>query len=129
MNKVKKRILFVEDEKELVIMMQVRLEANNYKMIPAYDGEEGLETAKSEKPDLIILDVIMPKMDGLSMCKYLKKDPKTKDIPVIILSASGGKDLSERCLSAGADFLIKKPFDSQDLLDKIAKLLAKSAEL
>ena len=118
-----KKILFIDDEPDLVMLMQTRLVSYGYKMLSAFDGEEGLKIAQEENPDLILLDKIMPKMDGLEVCQRLKSDPKTKDIPIIIVSASGGKDLPERCLAAGADDLIIKPFDAEDLLAKIKALL------
>lgn len=119
-----KKILFIEDEPELVELMQVRLTTSGYEMLSAYDGEEGLNKAQQERPDLILLDKIMPKMDGLEVCQRLKADPQTKNTPIIIISASGGKDLPERCLAAGADDFILKPFEAEELLSKIKVLLS-----
>lgn len=119
----KKKILFVEDEVELVTLVKMRLRNDNYDVISAYDGQEGLEKVQQENPDLILLDIIMPKMDGLALCRHLKNDPKTKDIPVVIVTALGGNDLPERCRDAGADDVIIKPFESKELLGKIKKLL------
>jgi len=118
-----KKILFIEDETDLIMLMQTRLVSHGYQMLSAFDGEEGLKKVGEEKPDLILLDKIMPKMDGIEVCQRLKADPKTKDIPIIIVSASGGKDLPERCLAAGADDVILKPFEAEDLLAKIKALL------
>ena len=118
-----KKILLIEDEAELVEMMMMRLRANNYDMVAAYDGEEGLRKVQEEKPDLILLDIIMPKMDGLTVCKSLKSDSNTKNIPIIIVSASGGRDLPERCREAGADDIILKPFNAADILVKIKAFL------
>lgn len=114
-----KKILFIDDEPDLVMLMQTRLASHGYQVLSAFDGEEGLKMVQEEKPDLILLDKIMPKMDGLEVCQRLKADPKTKDIPVMIVSASGGMDLPERCLAAGADDVIIKPFEAEDLLAKI----------
>jgi len=114
-----KKILFIEDEPEIVMMMKIRLEASNYAMLSAYDGKEGLAKARQELPDLILLDVVMPKINGLVICRRIKDDPKIKDIPIIVVSASGGADLPQRCKAAGADDLIMKPFDAKELLDKI----------
>lgn len=119
----KKKILFIEDEAELVAMMKMRLEANNYEMISAFDGEDGLKKIKEESPDLILLDIIIPKIDGLTLCKSLKRGPETKHIPVIVISASGGRDLPQRCEEAGADELIIKPFEAKDVLESIARWL------
>lgn len=118
-----KKILFIEDEVDIVTLMQARLVSQGYQMLSAFDGEEGLKMVQEEKPDLILLDKIMPKMDGLEVCQRLKADPKTKDIPIIIVSASGGKDLPEKCLAAGADDVIIKPFEAEDLFSKIRALL------
>lgn len=116
-----KKILFIEDEPDIVMLMQTRLKSRGYEMLSAFDGEEGLKMVQEEKPDLILLDVVMPKIDGLTVCSRLKADPQTKHIPIIIVSASGGKDLPERCLAAGADDVIIKPYEAEELLDKIAK--------
>ena len=118
-----KKILFIDDETDIVMLMKTRLESHGYQMLSALDGEEGLKMAQEDKPDLILLDKIMPKMDGLEVCQRLKADPKTKDIPIIIISASGGKDLPERCLAVGADDFIIKPFEPEDLLSKIKKFI------
>ncbi len=118
-----KKILFIEDEPDLVMLMEVRLVSRGYQMLSAFDGEKGLKMAQEEGPDLILLDVIMPKMDGLTLCRRLKDDLKTRPIPIIIVSASGGKDLPGRCLAAGADDFIIKPFEAEELLAKIKILL------
>jgi len=120
----KKKILFIEDEREIVAMMKERLAANNYEMISAYDGEEGLKKVRRDKPDLILLDVLIPKINGLTLCRRLKNDTKTKHIPIIVVSASGQKNLPQRCRAAGADDLVVKPFEAKELLDKIAKHLS-----
>lgn len=121
----KKKILFIEDEKPIVTLMKARLEASNYEMIAAYDGEEGLKKALQDKPDLILLDVLIPKIDGLKLCRRLKDDNATRHIPIIIVSASTGESSRQKCQIAGADDLIVKPFEAKELLDKIAKHLAK----
>jgi CheY-like chemotaxis protein len=118
-----KKILFIEDEKELVELMKLRLEAAGYLFSAAFNGEEGLEKVFQEKPDLILLDVLLPKLDGLSVCRKLKTDTRTKDIPIIIISGSGGKDLPQRCQQAGADDFIAKPFEATELLAKLASFL------
>lgn len=120
----KKKILFVEDEAELIMLMKTRLEANGYEVVSAMDGEEGLKKVYEEKPDLVLLDLIMPKMNGLEVCRRLKNDPATKDIPVLVVTAAGLKDLDEQCKSACADGYVKKPYDPQELLNKIKSALA-----
>lgn len=119
----KKKILLIEDEADFVMMIKMRLEANNYETISACDGKEGLNRARQENPDLILLDVLIPKVNGLTLCRQLKDDFKTKNIPIIIVSASGGSDLPKRSRDAGADDIIIKPFEAKELLDKIAKYL------
>ena len=121
----KKKILFIEDEAEIVDLMRTRLEANGYQMLAAYDGKEGLKKVKEDNPDLILLDIVMPKLDGMAVCGRLKGDLKTKDIPIIVVSASGGKNLSQRCRQAGADEVVIKPFAAEEILGKISKLLEK----
>jgi DNA-binding response OmpR family regulator len=117
----KKRVLFIEDESELLDLMKIRLEANGYEMESALDGEEGLEKARSLMPELVLLDIQLPRLNGLKVCKSIKSDPATKKIPVIIISASIVKDLWPRSKKAGADDVISKPFDADELLMKIKK--------
>ena len=82
----KKRILVVDDEVELVKAIQIRLEQADYEVIVAYDGQEALEKARKEKPDLIVLDLMLPKIDGYKVCRMLKFDDKYKQIPIIMLT-------------------------------------------
>jgi DNA-binding response OmpR family regulator len=118
-----KRILVVEDEKDLVEILSVRLEASGYKVIAAYDGQEGLDKAKKEKPDLIILDLMLPKVDGYKVCCLLKFDEKYKKIPIIMFTARAQESDRKLGEEAGADGYITKPFEPKALLDKIAELL------
>jgi len=120
------KILIVDDEIQFIKMVQMRLEANGYEVITANDGEEGLEKARSENPDLIILDIMMPVMDGYTMLKELRGDEQNKGIPVILCS---GKVVllndEEGVLKAEADAYIAKPFDPPVFLAKIEELLKK----
>ncbi|MEW6101254.1 MAG: response regulator [Candidatus Omnitrophota bacterium] len=120
---IKKKILFIEDEPDQVMMIQIRLEASGLEMICASDGQEGLLKAKKENPDLILLDLLLPKMNGYEVCKELKQDSLTRKIPIIIITGSGTKDIEEKCLAAGADACIKKPYDSKELVARIKSLL------
>jgi len=115
-----KKILIIEDEAELVNLIELRLKSASFEVIAAYDGEKGLKMAQEEKPDLILLDIIMPKIDGLVVCRRLKDGPETSKIPIIIITASGGKNLQQRSRDAGADDLVIKPFEAEDLLSKIS---------
>ncbi|MDD5774174.1 MAG: response regulator [bacterium] len=116
-------MLIVDDETELVDVLKARLEANNYEVVTAGDGQEGLEKAKSENPDLIVLDLMLPKLDGYKVCRLLKFDDKYKKIPIILFSARVQDSDKEMGKSVGADDYVTKPFDSKDLLQRIKKLL------
>jgi two-component system, OmpR family, alkaline phosphatase synthesis response regulator PhoP len=119
----KKRILIIEDEKDLVDAVTLRLEANGYEVIASNDGQDGLDKAKKEKPDLIILDLMLPKMDGYKVCALLKFNEKYKTIPIIMFTARAQDSDMKMGQEAGADAYIIKPFDSQALLDKIKELI------
>lgn len=119
----KKKILLVEDEPYQVMMVKFRLEANNFDFIAAGDGEEGLKKAYEEKPDLILLDLFMPKIDGYEVCRRLRRNPKTKNIPIIFFTASAGQDIKEKYTDYGANDYIVKPFESAELVAKIKALL------
>lgn len=122
----KKRILLIDDETALVEMVKIRLEANNYEVITAHDGNEVLDKARKEKPDLIILDLMLPKMDGYKVCRLLKFDEKYKQIPIILFTARAQESDKITGEEVGADAYITKPFEPKALLDKIAELLNKS---
>lgn len=119
----KKRIMLVDDEKNLVEAITYRLEANGYEVIPAYDGQEALDKAKKEKPDLIILDLMLPKMDGYKVCGMLKFNEKYKHIPIIMFTARAQETDMKMGVEVGADAYITKPFEPQVLLDKIKELI------
>lgn len=119
----KKRILIVDDEKDLVEMLTLRLEASNYEALRAYDGREALDKAKKEKPDLIILDLMIPKIDGYKVCRMLKFDEKYKHIPIIMFTARAQGEDRKLGEEVGADAYITKPFEPQALLAKIKELL------
>jgi len=120
-----KKILVVDDEVQLVEMLKMRLEANGYYVITANDGQEGLNKAKSESPDIIILDLMLPKLDGYKVCRLLKFDEKYKEIPIIMFSARGEDSAKQTGEQVGADAYITKPFEPEVLLEKIKELLNK----
>ncbi len=120
---MRKKILFIEDEPDQVMVIRTRLEANGYEVITANDGLTGLQIAEDKTPDLILLDIVMPGMDGIEVCKRLKAGAKTKHIPIIAVTASGEKDLEERCIQAGCQNVVRKPYESQKLLENIKKCL------
>ncbi|MDP2981508.1 MAG: response regulator [Candidatus Omnitrophota bacterium] len=120
----KKKILLVEDEKDMAYAVTLQLEAKGYEVITASDGREGLEKARMKKPDLIILDLMLPKIDGYKVCRMLKFDSKYKDIPIIIFTARAQDSDKKTGKEVGADAYITKPFEPSALLDKIRELLA-----
>lgn len=119
-----KKVLFIEDEDELVNLVKMRLGTAGYNVISAFDGLEGLEMARRERPDLILLDIVLPKKDGLEVCRTLKNDPLTCEIPILVVTASGVAELPQKCREAGAQDFIYKPFEAQELLARISKLLS-----
>jgi len=120
---IKKRILVVEDEQELIKAVQIRLKYSGYEVLSACNGREGLEVVRKEKPDLILLDVMMPEMDGLEMLANLKSSPDIKHIPVIMLTAKAQSDDVSQADKLGAFDYVVKPFTSQILLEKIRKAI------
>ena len=115
-----KKILFIEDEEDQIMMVKTRMEACGHAVVAAINGEEGLKKVYEEKPDLILLDIVMPKMNGYEVCEHLKKDPETRDIPIVVVTASGVKDLEERCLAVGVQEIIRKPYESSYLAERVA---------
>ncbi len=116
----KKKILIVDDEADLVLIIKMRLEQEGYEVITAGDGVEGLEKARSEKPDLVLLDVSMPKMTGEEVLEKLQAGEDTKSIPVIMITGmSEVEDIVKYMTKGGAKDYIVKPFMSEDFLDKI----------
>ena len=119
-----KKILVVDDEPFIVQMVVSRLTASGYESISAADGDEALKKARSENPDLIILDVMLPKMDGFQVCAVLKQDERYQHIPIILFTAKGGDKARQVGLEeCGADGYLTKPFEAQKLLAKISELL------
>jgi DNA-binding response OmpR family regulator len=117
-----KRILLVDDERDLIEMVTFRLEAAGYQVIKAFDGQEALNKAKKEKPDLIILDLMLPKMDGCKVCGLLKSDARYNKIPIIIFTARAQESDQKTDMEIGANAYITKPFDSNILMAKIKEL-------
>lgn len=119
----KKRILLIDDETELVKAIEIRLKHAGYEVLTACDGRDGLEKAKSERPDLILLDILMPRMDGYQTLVELKALDKVKSIPVIMLTAESMIDDVSKAADSGADDYVVKPFSHVTLLEKIHKAL------
>lgn len=119
-----KKILFIEDEFELQRSVSDFLKKQGYAVVYALDGEIGLNLAQTEKPDLILLDIILPKKDGFEVLKSIKKEERTKNIPVIVLTNLENPEDVEKILSLGATtYLVKSDHDLNDILDKIKQTI------
>ncbi len=119
----KKRILVVEDEPDISDSIQLRLDMAGFEVCQAKDGQEALRVAKSEKPDLILLDIMMPKMDGYEVCRVLRSSETTKRIPILILTALQMVGDVDKAFEVGANDYLGKPFTNERLLAKVQKLL------
>ncbi|MCB0826421.1 MAG: response regulator [Armatimonadetes bacterium] len=117
------KILVCDDERHIVRLIQVNLERQGYTVVTAYDGKEGLEKVKAEKPDMLVLDVMMPYMDGFEVLKALRRDPDTEGLPVIMLTAKAqDKDVFEG-YSYGADMYLTKPFNPMELISFVKRIV------
>ncbi len=122
--KNKTSVLIVEDDAFLSNIYKTKFEMEGFAVTIADDGEAGFAIAKSKKPDIILLDILMPKMDGFMVLKELKADPKTQNIPVILLTNLGQKDDVTKGLKMGAaDYLIKAHFKPSEIVEKVKKIL------
>jgi CheY-like chemotaxis protein len=117
----KKLILVVDDEVEFVDLIKMRLEANNYRVAAAYNGNEALDRIREEKPDLILLDVMMPGMSGFDVLKALKMNEATGDIPVVMLTAKGESRSIFKAQELGVTEYLIKPFDSKEAMAVIKR--------
>ncbi len=120
---MKPLILIVEDESALVTMLRYNLERDGYRIVEARDGEEALMVVREERPDLVLLDWMLPLMSGLEVCRQLRRRTETRDVPIIILTARGEELDKVRGLDAGADDYITKPFSQRLLVERIRSLL------
>lgn len=123
MEEGKVRILLVDDEPDLVQMVSVRLTAAGYEVSTAYDGQEALDQVKRVRPELVILDLMLPKMDGYKVCRLLKFDERTRGIPILIFTARAQVEDVTLATECGADAYLTKPFEAKILLGKIQELL------
>ena len=124
---VKKRILIIDDEEDFVFNLKTSLENEGFEIITAKDGQEGLLKAQEENPDLLLLDIMMPNLNGYQVCRLLKYDDKFKHIPIIMLTA---RSLDKDKITGdemGADLFMMKPFENSYLISKIKELLDKQA--
>ena len=117
-----KKILLVEDEEIMISLLQKKLTKEGYEISVARDGEEGLKAMREVRPDLVLLDIIMPKMGGFEVMEEMNKDKELKKIPVIVISNSGQPVELDKAQKLGAkDWLIKTEFDPQEVIDKVKK--------
>ena len=116
-------ILVVDDNQQNLELLQVYLEDVDCRSVPAHDGPEALEIIAKDPPDLILLDVMMPKMSGFEVCRRIKNDPKTSDIPVIMVTALNEFGDIERAIDSGTDDFLSKPVNKLELLTRVKTLL------
>ncbi len=122
----KGKILVVDDEIYIVHILDFSLGMEGYEVVTALDGEQALEKLVSERPDLIVLDIMMPKLDGYEVCKSIKSNSETRHIPVILLSAKGRNVDQKLGFDVGADDYITKPFSPRKLVERINQLLGQA---
>ena len=124
----KEKILIIEDEKDIVKMLDYNLKKEGFKVLSANNGEDGLDMARKENPDLALLDLMLPGMDGLDVCKAIKNDAKTAHIPIIILTAKVQEADKIVGLELGADDYVTKPFSPRELIARIKAVLRRVKE-
>ena len=120
------KVLVVDDEPDIVEMVKARLELNNFQVITAQDGEEALKKIEREEPDLVLLDVVLPKMNGLEICRKLREDIVLSHIPIIMLTGKGNLSDMVAGIEAGADDYIVKPFDPAELIARTRMVLRRT---
>jgi len=122
------KILVCDDERHIVRLIQVNLERQGYQVTTAFDGKEGLEKIRAEKPDLVVLDVMMPYMDGFEVLKTIRREPETESLPVIMLTAKAqDKDVFEG-YHYGADMYLTKPFNPMELVAFVKRITENTDE-
>ena len=117
-------VLLIDDESNIRKVTRLRLEVEGYTVLTAARGEVGLSLAKMERPDVILLDVLMPHMDGREVLRRLKADPETQDIPVVMLTVVGTEDELFEPIGPGAVVHVTKPYESEDLVQKVKQVLS-----
>jgi DNA-binding response OmpR family regulator len=120
------RILIVDDEADLIAVLRFGLEAEAFEVVAAADGDDGFRKAREAGPDLIVLDLMLPKLDGYKVCRALKFDERYRAIPIIILSARSGAQDRQLALDMGADDFVTKPYDMLDLVRRIREFLSRT---
>jgi len=118
-----KKILLVDDSSTVLMMERMILAAECYELCTASNGKDAVERARSERPDLILMDLVMPQMDGVDACKAIRADETTREIPIIMVTTRGESDSLERCYLGGCNDYVTKPVNANELLTKIRNLL------
>lgn len=120
-------ILIVDDEKNIAISVDYLLRREGYQVSVAHDGEEGLQLIRRERPDLVLLDIMMPRLNGFQVCEQVRADPALAGTRIIMLTAKGRDAEKEKGLALGADAYITKPFSTRELVSQVKALLAPAA--
>jgi DNA-binding response OmpR family regulator len=118
------RILIVDDEPNIVLALEILMKREGYEIRTVGDGERAVEAAETFRPDLILLDVMMPRMDGFEVCQRIRADASLKDISIVMLTAKGREVEREKGLALGADLYITKPFSTREVVRKVKEMLA-----
>ena len=121
MDSKKKKVLLIDDDEMVIELVKASLHGSEFEILTALEGERGIEEARKTKPDVILLDIMMPNLDGLTTCNYLKKIPESQNIPIIFLSAKKTEVGQKVAINVGASDYIIKPFDPEDLLIRLRK--------
>ena len=120
------KVLVIDDDPVIVQLLRVNFEIEGFQVVSAADGREGFEKAKSTRPDLVLSDIMMPRMDGLELVAQLKAHAATRSLPIILLSAKAQNAEVQQGLDAGADDYVTKPFDPLELIDRVNAVLARA---
>jgi two-component system alkaline phosphatase synthesis response regulator PhoP len=124
----RKRILVVDDEIYIVHILEFSLSMEGYEVVTAHDGEEALRRIEETNPDLVVLDIMMPKMDGYEVCRRVRADERFAHLPILLLSAKGRPVDREAGIAAGANDYMTKPFRPRDLIERIEELLGEDGQ-
>jgi two-component system, OmpR family, alkaline phosphatase synthesis response regulator PhoP len=119
-----RRILIVDDEPNIVLALELLMKKEGYEVHTVDDGERAVQAAKELRPDLILLDIMMPKMDGYEVCQRIRSDSLLKDVSIIMLTAKGREVEREKGLALGADHYITKPFSTRQVVMKVKEIMA-----
>ena len=118
------RVLVIDDESIVGVILRLALDAKGHETVVAEDGQTGIEMARAERPDAIVLDLMMPFMDGFAVLETLREDERTAEIPVMVLTAVQSEDVEQRCYGLGAKTFFRKPFDGDHFVGAVEDLLA-----